>query len=377
MSVSHRTRSAPGPIVAGLFVVVLLLVIVFALATGTDLVGALGAAVGSMFPLPSATVQGDDIRSLYNIVFFIAAAIFIAVEGLIVWTVVRYRRRPGDDELPAQTHGNNLAEALWTIIPTLIVAYLFFISWQTLNRVDAISDQPGLHVRATAGQFQWTFDYLAEDGKTVEYTQFVPTGDEGGLSVPVGQPILVDLESPDVIHAFSVPRFLFKKDVVPGQTNQLEFTVNEAEAGQTFRGQCAELCGSGHAAMLFDIHAMTQADFDAWYEQATASATASGGPAESLPPNSLTLEQTAEQVQFNKRELEAKANQPFAIHLENKDDTIPHDLDITGADGKKVFDGEVFPGPEDRVYQVDPLEAGTYEFFCSVHPDMTGTLTVK
>ena len=377
MSATQRTRSGTGPIVAGLFVVVLLLVLAVALVTGTDLAGAVGAAVGSMFPVPSATAEGDQIRGLYNIVFWIAAVIFIGVEALIVWTVVRYRRRPGDDELPAQTHGNNLAEALWTIIPTLIVAYLFFISWQTLSSVDSVTDEPALQVRAKAGQFQWTFDYLAADGKTVEFSQFVPTGENGGMAVPVGQPIVVQLESPDVIHAFYVPRFLFKKDVVPGQTNVFEFTVNESEAGQTFRGQCAELCGAGHRVMVFDVHAMTQADFDAWYEQAKASAAPSEAPAESLPPNSLTLEQTAEAVQFNKRELEAQANQPFAIHLENRDQGTPHDLDIRGADGSIAFDGEVFPGPDDRTYQVPGLEPGTYEFFCSVHPNMTGTLTVK
>ncbi len=378
MSLRPRTRTAsPGPIVAGVAVVVVLLVLAFAVTSGTDLVGALRAAAGSFFPVPSATAQGDEIRNLYNIVFFIGAAIFIAVEGLIVWTVVRYRRRPGDDELPAQTHGNNLAEALWTIIPTVIVAYLFFISWQTLNTVEAISEQPGLHVRAKAGQFQWTFDYLAADGKTIEYSQFVPTGEDGGLAVPVGKPILVDLESPDVIHAFYVPRFLFKRDVVPGQTNQFEFTVNESEAGQTFRGQCAELCGAGHRIMVFDVRALSQADFDAWFEKAKASAKPSQGPAQSLPPNSLTLEQSAQGVQFVKRELEAQANQPFAIRFVNEDSTIPHDLDIMAGDGSKVFDGEVFPGPDERVYNVTGLEPGTYEFVCSVHADMTGTLTVK
>src|SRR5688500_2489611 len=195
MSLSPRTRPATGMIVAGLFVVVLLLALAVAVAVGVDVAGALRAAasgtVDSFFPPDAATVQGEDIRGLYDVVFLFAAAIFIGVEALIIWTVVRYRRKPGDDDLPPQTHGNNLAEILWTVIPTVIVAFLFFISWQTLNRVDAVSAQPGLQVRAIAGQFQWTFDYLAEDGQTVEYTQFLPTGENGGLTLPVGVPVLM------------------------------------------------------------------------------------------------------------------------------------------------------------------------------------------
>ena len=85
-----------------------------------------------------------------HIVFVIAAVIFFVVEGLIVWTVIRYRRKPGDDELPPQTHGNNLAEIVWTVVPTLIVIFLFFISWQTLNtRRGEVEPQPDLKVRAT------------------------------------------------------------------------------------------------------------------------------------------------------------------------------------------------------------------------------------
>ena len=80
-----------------------------------------------------------------TIVFVIAAAIFFVVEGLIVWTVIRYRRKPGDDELPPQTHGHNLAEVIWTVVPTIIVIFLFFISWQTLNTVEARSNAARPH----------------------------------------------------------------------------------------------------------------------------------------------------------------------------------------------------------------------------------------
>src|SRR5262245_46683673 len=78
------------------------------------------AIIQSFWPPNPASTQGEAIHNLYTIVFTIAAIIFFVVEGLIVWTVLRYRRRPGDDELPPQTHGHNLAEVVWTIVPTLI-----------------------------------------------------------------------------------------------------------------------------------------------------------------------------------------------------------------------------------------------------------------
>ena len=380
MSLSPRTRPATGMIVAGLFVVVILLALALAVAVGIDVAGALRSVAvgtwGSFFPPDAATHQGEEIRGLYDIVFIFAAVIFIAVEGLIIWTVVRYRRKPGDEDLPPQTHGNNLAEIMWTVIPTVIVAYLFFISWQTLNSVDALTEQPEMQVRANAGQFQWTFDYLADDGKTIEYTQFVPTGEKGGLFAPVGIPIRVLLDSPDVNHAFYVPRFLFKRDVIPGQTNQFEFTINESEAGQTFRGQCAELCGIGHRAMIFDVHALSAADFATWFEQAKASARPSGGPPASLPPNATILDIAAQNVQFDKRELEVPAAQPFGIKFTNRDEGIAHDVAISEG-GSLTFNGEDLKTAGEVTYSVGPLDPGAYEFLCTFHPNMTGTLTVK
>jgi cytochrome c oxidase subunit II len=379
MSLSPRTRTAPGMIVAGVFVVALLLVVAAIVATGTDVSAALRAAVDSMFPPEAVTTEAVQVRDLYNIVFFLAAAIFIAVEALIIWTVIRYRRKDGDDELPPQTHGNNLAEILWTVIPTVIVAFLFFISWQTLNTVEAVSENPGVQVRARAAQFQWTFEYLAADGETVEYSQFVPVGENGGMFVPVGEPVKVYLESPDVIHAFYVPQFLFKRDVVPGKVNVFDFTIDPKFEGSTFRGQCAELCGAGHRAMVFEVHALSRADYDAWLEEATSQAEPSGPPPEGsgAPPPAATVDIVAEGVSFTTDAVQAPADQPFAIHFDNRDPSVPHDVDIRDAGGAVVSDEEPFPGPEARDYQIDPLPAGEYQFFCSVHPNMTGTLTVQ
>ena len=82
------------------------------------------------------TTQGAEIRNLYTAIFLIAVAIFLVVEGLIIWTVIRYRRKPTDVALPPQTHGNNVAEFVWTVVPTILVIFMFIVSWQTLNSVD-------------------------------------------------------------------------------------------------------------------------------------------------------------------------------------------------------------------------------------------------
>ena len=390
MSSTPRTRPLPP----GSVVVALVLVVLAALAVVS---GAGQAFATSLFPPVAVTEQGARVRDLYTIVFAIAVVIFFIVEGLILWTVLRYRRSPGDDALPPQTHGNNVAELAWTIVPTIIVAFLFVISWQTLNQVDTVSASPQTKIRAVAGQFQWQFDYLADDGKTVKYTQNLATGDGGGMYVPAGRDIQLSLTSQDVIHAFYVPQFLFKRDVVPGRVNVFDFKVDANMAGplpngQTFRGQCAELCGTGHRIMLFEVHALSPSDFDAWLADAIAKASATPAPAPSAAPGASgqpapsggqaagpTLQISAANIAYEQSSLEAPANTPFSIEFDNKDAGVPHNVAIhkDSPSGQELFKGDIFNGPDKRTYSVPALPAGTYAFVCSVHPNMSGTLTVK
>jgi cytochrome c oxidase subunit II len=287
MSSPPRTRPSTVALTAIAIGVLVIGAVLVAIALGVDVIKYGETFVTGLYPPQAVTTQGQAIRDLYTIVFLVAVAIFFVVEGLILWSVVRYHRQPGDDSLPPQTHGNNIAEAVWTIVPTLIVAFLFVISWQTLNVVEASSTAPETRLHAQAGQFQWSFDYLDAEGNIV-YTQLAPTGKDGGLNVPTGRTIQLSLNSNDVIHAFYVPQFLFKRDVVPGRTNTFQFDVDEGMAGQTFRGQCAELCGAGHDVMLFDVHAMTGSDFDAWLAAKIAEAAATPTPAASASPSGST-----------------------------------------------------------------------------------------
>jgi cytochrome c oxidase subunit II len=368
MSSSPRKRPASEAIVAGGFVVLLIAVVALVFLSG---------AGRALYPPKPATAQAVDTSHLYDIVFAIAVAVFIAVEGLIVWSIVRYRRRPSDVDLPPQTHGNNFVEVLWTLIPTAIVLYLFAISWQTLNTVDAVTTNPDVRIHVIAGQFQWQFEYLDAQGNHVA-TQTKPIGEGGGMAVPVGKKVQVTLTSGDVIHAWYVPRFLFKRDVIPGQINKFEFTVNQDEAGQTFHGQCAELCGTGHRVMLFSVIAMTQAEYDAWLANLVAVENATPPPPPSGAP---VLKVDAKNIAYDTHQLNATANAPFVIDFKNDDPgSVTHDIDIKDANGQIVGNQDPIPGGTDKQYQYTPLPAGTYQFFCSVHPGvpgMTGTLTVQ
>ena len=375
MSMPPRSRTGSGPLLAGLLIAAVVVAVIAVLAAS----GATPASVwNSFFPMHGTggvTDRSGSVQNLYDIVFYIAVAIFLLVEGLIVWSVFRYRRKSTDTDLPPQTHGNNLVEVIWTVIPTAIVIFLFVMSWQTLNVVEA-STPSQVHVRAVAAQFQWSFEYLdgPDPNANVLYTQVIPGGEAGGLVLPVGEPVHVDLRSNDVIHAFYVPKFLFKKDVVPGRNNNFDFTIEEPG---TYNGQCAELCGSGHAAMVFDVHAVSRAEYDTWLADSIAKANATPPPAPSGEAAGQTLEIAAKNVAFDVATLDATANAPFAIHFKNDDEAIPHNVEIKDSAGTEQFKGEIITGIAETTYSVPPLGAGAYTFLCTVHPNMTGTLTVQ
>jgi cytochrome c oxidase subunit II len=374
MSSTPRRRIAPEVVIAA--IVVILLAVLVPLVVYSRL-------GDTLFPPDAVTKEAKDVRGLYNIVFGLAVAIFVVVEGLIVWSVIRYRRKPTDTELPAQTHGNTLVEIIWTLIPTVIVLYLFALSYNTLATVDAVSNTPDIQIKAVAQQFQWTFQYLDSNGKKVA-TQTVPLAqDGGGMAVPVGKNVLVTLESPDVIHAFYVPRFLFKRDVVPGQVNRFQFTVDPAEATdghpEILGGQCAELCGTGHRTMLFNVVAMSQGDYDAWLQALITKSNATPPPAPSLDASAVIGTVVAKNVAFDVKTLTAPANKAFGIGFKQEDANVGgHNIEIKDANGAVVFDGTVLTDPGETTYAVPALPAGTYTFECRIHPiaNMTGTLTV-
>jgi cytochrome c oxidase subunit 2 len=216
---------------------------------------AMGLGLAACAPAP-ATAEGGDIKFLYDIFLVVAAGVFLLVAGLIGWSIVRYRA-PDDADLPPQTEANVRLELLWWALPTILVIGLFILTAGVLNRVDArAADGGSLVVRVTGFQWQWRFDY-EESGVSV-----VGLPDERPEAVvPVGEPITFVLESPDVQHSFYVPRFIMKRDVVPGRENRVDVTIDEEG---TYTGLCAEFCGLLHAEMYFTIRAVSPDAFEAW-----------------------------------------------------------------------------------------------------------------
>ena len=348
-------------------------------------------------PPDAATTQGQATRDVYNIVFLIGVAVFIFVEGLILYAVLRYRRRKGDDELPPQIHGNNKLEIIWTAIPIAIVLGLFVISWQTLNVIDAVKPNPPVRVGVVAFQWQWQFVYAPEgirwedcsapenQGKCVTVIGVPPPGGDRTnwepptMHVPVNETVELQMHATDVIHSFYVPAFLYQRDITPRKDQVIQFF---ADREGTFRGQCTQFCGLLHHVMEFQVKVETREQFNAWLtEELTPPATpspaptTSGEPGQTAAPGSAVLEISAQGIAFDTDTLEAPADTPFQIVFANNDAGIPHNVEIK-QNGQSVWLGEIFNGVETRTYEVPALPAGTYEFICTGHPNMKGVLTV-
>jgi cytochrome c oxidase subunit 2 len=194
------------------------------------------------------------------------------VYGLATWTILRHRRRPDTDELPEQRHGSLRLEIAWTAIPILIVVGLFIATLPVLTRVEALTSNPAVQVRVEAFRWGWRAQY-ADAG--VEVSGLLEPGPE--IVVPVGEPLRVTLSSVDVVHAFYVPVFLFKRDAIPGRETHFELTIDEPG---DYGGQCAEFCGISHYRMPFTVRAVARAEYDAWL-----AAQPRPTPARSLAPS--------------------------------------------------------------------------------------------
>jgi cytochrome c oxidase subunit 2 len=344
-----------------------------ACATRTDDRPTSDSGAPGFLPGHVVTEQGRQAADLYLPVFIIAVIVFFLVEGLLLFAAIRFRRSKHDDGLPAQTHGNNRLELLWTAIPALVVTGMFIGSTIVLTDVEATSDQPAVTVDVSGFQWQWTFDYPAEG---LSYTG---AGDQGPeMVLPVNEPVLIRLQALDVIHSFYVPQFFRKLDVIPGRVNQFEVTITEEG---TFGGQCAEFCGLAHDAMYFTVRAVDQATYDQWVADEQAKAAATPPPAPSGAPAGSVIDIRSISITegFDPSELTAPADTPLTIQLDNVDTTAPHNVAIraANADGTDWIGLPIAQPGQKATYSVPPIAAGSYTFYCSVHANMTGTLTVQ
>lgn len=219
------------------------------------------AACASDAPQDTLDPAGPSARTIDNLfipVFWVAVVVFVLVEGIIVYAVVRFRRRDGDAdraEDPPQLHGNIRLEVGWTVLPALILAVIAVF---TVPTIFALSEQPddALEVKVEGQKYWWGFTYpdqpLVPGGGIV-------TANE--LHVPAGRPVSLELRSNDVIHSFWVPRLNGKRDVVPGRVQTWSL---EADRPGVYSGQCAEYCGTSHANMRIKVVAHDAAGWEGW-----------------------------------------------------------------------------------------------------------------
>jgi len=244
----------------------------------------------------AASSDAGDVDELFNFMMTIATGLFLLVEGVLVYSVIKFRRKKGDTTDGPPVEGNVPLEIVWTAIPTVIVFVLSIYSFEIYNRMGGLdpmaSSDPGpnlahvghhselvaldpsqqnialglgvspesnqdvapLEVKVNGIQYAWVFTY-PETGVI-----------SGEIHVPVNRPVALNMTAGDVIHAFWLPEFRIKQDVIPGRETKLVFTANQL--GQ-YPVICAELCGAYHGGMKTQLYVQTQEDYDQWIQDNT------------------------------------------------------------------------------------------------------------
>jgi cytochrome c oxidase subunit 2 len=221
-----------------------------------------GIAIALLIPWfpTSAAKSADKIDTVYDVLLICSVPIFVLVMTVALYSVWRFRAKPGDMRDGAPIHGNTRLEIVWVTIPFLMVSALAIYGWVVLDDLEA--KQPNeLIVNVTGEQFTWSFEY---PGKV----------DSNELVLPKDRPVEFRIHTKDVIHSFWVPEFRLKSDAVPGLTTKIRLTPDRIGRYQVV---CAELCGLGHSTMRQNVRVVAAADFNAWLDRRKQ--TAGGGAA--------------------------------------------------------------------------------------------------
>ncbi|GAX37610.1 cytochrome c oxidase subunit II [Nodularia sp. NIES-3585] len=265
-----------------------------------------------------ASQQAPLVDAFFNVMFTIAIALFLIVEGTIVLFLVQYRRRRGDDTDGVPVEGNVPLEIFWTAIPTVIVVALGIYSVDVYNQMGGF--EPGSHPHAAAHvshasgtAIAATLDGSSASGSTanigigaspnsqgkqadlivdVQGMQYawifnypnsgITTGE---LHVPVGADVQLNLSAIDVIHSFWVPQFRLKQDALPGIATQLRFVATKPG---TYPVVCAELCGGYHGSMRSQVIVHTPEEFDSWLAESQIAAKQDLNQAVAVNPAELS-----------------------------------------------------------------------------------------
>lgn len=202
----------------------------------------------------------QEIKETSFLVLVICTVIFLVVGGLLVYAIVRFRHRPGDEATePPQVYGSNQIETAWTVLPILIVFVLILVTSRTIADIQNRKPAAG-SVNATVVGHQWWWEIrYPELGIVTANELHVPAGNEGNH-----RPTFLKLQSADVAHSFWVPQLAGKTDLIPNRENLM--WIAPTEPG-TYLGNCAEYCGMQHARMLLRVVVHTPQDFERWLKE--------------------------------------------------------------------------------------------------------------
>ena len=253
------------------------------------LLGAPSALADTFTPESGGSPNADDIDTLYKITLYIAIVIFLIVEGTLIWSLVRHRHRRSRPE-GDQIRGNTPLEVGWTLAAALILVVLTVVTFVYLDNIEnppesgpdglqasqtrfASVDQPAppsgrpyLRIKVNGQQYLWRYVY---PGKRTLFSYYT-------MVVPVDTTVVLEITASDVIHSWWIPKLGGKADAVPGHVNETWFKIPADKAGTTFSGQCAELCGPGHADMRARVKAVTPDQYEAWAQRQADDIEAAG-----------------------------------------------------------------------------------------------------
>jgi len=210
----------------------------------------------------NAAGEAGTIDTLYDVLLICSVPVFVLVMTIAIYSVVRFRAKPGDMGDGAPIHGNTRLEIIWVTIPFIMVTALAIYGWVVLDDLEA-KQKNEMVVNVTGQQFTWTFEYPSEKVNSPE------------LVLPVDRPIEFKIHTKDVIHSFWVPQFRLKSDAVPGLTTSIRVTPDKPGRYEVV---CAELCGLGHSTMRQFVRVLPADEFQTWVSDQKKAA--GGGGAE-------------------------------------------------------------------------------------------------
>ena len=274
---------------------------VLVVLTGCSVEG-IGNAFGHFgWPSRGISLQAHRMYDLWIAASIAALVVGFFVWGLIFWCIIRYRKR--GDELPVQTRFNMPMEVLYTVTPVLVVCVLFFYTAIVQTDVDKLKRNPDQVVEVVAFKWNWQFNYrdgVGAQANTVASTlgssDVIPL-----LVLPTGRRIRIEETSRDVVHSFWVPELLFKRDVFPGSIrNQFEVTLDREGR---YVGRCAELCGTYHAFMQFELVVVSPERFDQFL---------------AAKKNGASTQDAMAAIGFTGKQSSAVTTQPFNTRRQNQ-----------------------------------------------------------